>query len=62
MAMMDRSDGIVVTTKHNGAGYRRIFEPRSDGRYDVVEETLTKAGTWRELGYEVVDNVTVEAL
>jgi hypothetical protein len=60
MAMMDRSDAVVVTTKHNGHGYRRVFEPRSDGRYDVVEKTLTKAGDWREVGYEVVDEVAVE--
>lgn len=58
--MTDRSDAVVVTTKHNGAGYRRIFEPRADGRYDVVEKTLTKAGTWREVGHEVVDEVVVE--
>jgi hypothetical protein len=58
--MTDRSDAVVVTTKHEGHGYRRIFEPRSDGRYDVVEKTLTKAGTWREVGHEIVDEVIVE--
>jgi len=58
--MTDRSDAVVVTTKSNGHGYRRIFEPRSDGRYDVIEKTLTKAGMWREVGHDIVDEVVVE--
>lgn len=58
--MTDRSDGIVITTRKNGAAFRRTFEPRSDGRYDVREQTLTIEGDWREVGHEVVDDVEVE--
>lgn len=58
--MTDRTDAVVVTTRRNGHALRRTFEPRSDGRYDVIEQTLTMAGEWREIGHEVVDDVAVE--
>lgn len=58
--MTHRADAVVVTTRHEGHGYRRIFEPRADGRWDVVEKTLDSAGEWREVGHDVVDSVAVE--
>lgn len=58
--MTDRSDAVVLTYTANGAGTRYVFEPRSDGRYDMMEKTLTKGGTWREAGSKVVDSVAVE--
>jgi len=27
---------------------------------DIVEETLTKSGEWREVGHQIADSVSVE--
>jgi len=57
----DRSDAVVVTYRADGGARRLRFEPRSDGRHDLVEETLTNGGTWRVVGERVVDSVAVDA-
>jgi hypothetical protein len=57
---IDRSDATIITTRHNGHAARTIFEPRDDGRYDAIEETLTEGGEWRTVGYEIVDVVEIE--
>lgn len=57
----DRSDALVVTERRAGDGGRRtVYEPRSDGRVDRIEETLTKRGDWREVGHEIITAVDVE--
>ena len=56
----NRSDAVTVTWSANDRKRRFVFEPRSDGRYDRVEEVFTTGGYWREVGTEAVDTVAVE--
>lgn len=53
--MTDRSDALVITADDT----RHVYEPRSDGRYDYVQERLD-GDTWREVGYDVVETLAVE--
>lgn len=54
--MTDRSDALVITADDT----RHIFEPRSDGRFDYVEQRRTKGGEWRGVGSEIVATLAVE--
>jgi hypothetical protein len=57
----DRSDGLEVTYKSNGALRAMRFEPLSGGEWERVE--LAKhavGGTWRVIGREVVTEVSLD--
>lgn len=59
--MSDRSDATVVTLAYpDGRATRQVIEPRSDGRYDVVEKVRQKDGTFREVGHDIAERVAVE--
>ncbi|WP_336359024.1 hypothetical protein [Haloarcula sp. CGMCC 1.6347] len=57
--MTDPSEAIIVRRTPAGGNPRRDrYEPRSDGRYDHVEEEWTGCA-WRPVGRQIVDSVVV---
>ena len=57
--MTDRSEAIIVRrTPVDGDPRRDRYEPRSDGRYDHVEEGWAGC-VWRPVGRQIVDSVVV---
>jgi len=57
----DRTDAATVTwTTARGTRHRLVFEPRSDGDTDRIEQTWSN-GAWRESGQEVVSHVDIDA-
>ena len=60
--MTDRRDAVTLTYRPTGRPPERVtFEPRSDGRWDRVEETWVgePCGRWRQRGHEIVDQLAV---
>jgi len=56
----DRSDAYVMTYRtQRGRGVRHRVEPAAEG-YIRVEEVLTLAGEWREVGTERLESFEVE--
>jgi hypothetical protein len=59
----DRSNALVVTYDRLAQPpYRQVFEPRPGDGPDWVriEEVRADDGTWREVGSEIVADVTLE--
>jgi hypothetical protein len=59
----DRSNALVVTYDRLAQPpYRQVFEPRAADGPDWVriEEVRADDGTWREVGSEIVADVTLE--
>lgn len=56
----DRTDATVITLRYrDGRGERIEIEPRGDGTHDVVEKTLQRDGTFREIGHDIAERVDV---
>lgn len=49
----------VVEIEASGHQRRERYKDREDGRVDVITETMTKGGNWRNVGHEIVDTVSV---
>lgn len=58
----DRSDATVITWKPaERAAHRMVFEPRSDGTFERIEEArIATDGGWHYIGSEIVESVEVE--
>lgn len=57
--MTDRSDAIVLTWGNIGGQKRLVFEPLSNGRYELTEKVRTE-GSWREIDSYPVERVSLE--
>ena len=59
--MTDRSEAIVISLSPTRDSDRKVvLEPRSDGRYTLVEKSWDDArGRWRTTGTQDVDHVAV---
>ena len=56
---LDRSDATVVHLQPaNGDARKLVVEPRSDGRYELVDKRWT-GDRWRVAGTELVEHVAV---
>lgn len=57
---MDRSDAVIIRrTPARGPPERDRYEPRSDGRWEYVDE-YHNGCTWVPRGREIVDEVGIE--
>lgn len=58
--MTDRSDAVIVRYRPtHGPARQLVFEPRSDGRFRLVEREWTGC-VWRPVGSRLVDDVALE--
>lgn len=58
--MSDTAERTITIRYPDGRAERIELHARADGNTDVVEKTLQRDGTFREIGHDVAESVSVE--